>query len=65
MTPLPKRKLSTKRQGKRRESIRLTAPKLDKCKNCGEAVESHKVCRNCGYYAGRAVKTPKKKAEKK
>ncbi|MBP9670006.1 50S ribosomal protein L32 [Candidatus Woesebacteria bacterium] len=47
MTPLPKRKWSTRRQGKRRASIKLALPKLVKCTNCGQMKKSHTVCTNC------------------
>lgn len=47
MTPLPKRRLSTRRKGKRRAAISLTLPKLIKCKNCGQTKKSHNQCRNC------------------
>ncbi|MFZ2199251.1 MAG: 50S ribosomal protein L32, partial [Microgenomates group bacterium] len=44
MTPLPKRKWSTRRQGKRRASIKLALPQLTKCTNCGQMKKSHTVC---------------------
>jgi len=47
MTPLPKRRWSTARQGKRRASIKLELPKLVNCKNCGQPKKSHTVCKNC------------------
>ncbi|MEI8232867.1 MAG: 50S ribosomal protein L32 [bacterium] len=47
MTPLPKRKWSTRRQGKRRASIKLVLPKLVKCTNCEQMKKSHTVCTNC------------------
>ena len=47
MTPLPKRKWSSRRQGKRRASIKLALPQLLKCKNCGQMKKSHTVCANC------------------
>jgi len=47
MTPLTKRRWSTRRQGKRRASIKLTLPKLVKCTNCSQLKKSHTVCTNC------------------
>ncbi|MBT7913413.1 50S ribosomal protein L32 [Candidatus Bathyarchaeota archaeon] len=47
MTPLPKRRISTRRKGKRRAAIKLKLPKLVKCKNCGRIKKSHNICRNC------------------
>ncbi len=48
MTPLPKRRFSTRRQGKKRASIKLALPKLVKCKSCGQMKKSHTICKNCG-----------------
>ncbi|MBI3887459.1 50S ribosomal protein L32 [Candidatus Microgenomates bacterium] len=56
MTPLPKRRLSHKRQGKRRASFKVVGLALSVCKNCQKPVEPHRVCRNCGFYNGKAVK---------
>ncbi|HBD01931.1 TPA: 50S ribosomal protein L32 [Candidatus Collierbacteria bacterium] len=47
MTPLPKRRWSTRRQGKRRASIKLQLPQLTTCKNCGQSKRSHSLCANC------------------
>ena len=33
----------------------LEAKNISECPKCHEAVESHKVCRNCGYYNGKEV----------
>jgi large subunit ribosomal protein L32 len=53
---VPKRKLSKARKNKRRSNVwKLTAPALSKCKQCGELKLSHRVCGNCGYYNGRQV----------
>jgi len=50
MGALPKRKISTRRKGKRRQAIKLSLPKLVKCKKCGQKKLPHVVCRNCGNY---------------
>ncbi|MEI6690639.1 MAG: 50S ribosomal protein L32 [bacterium] len=47
MTPLPKRRWSTRRQGQRRATIKLALPNLVKCDNCGQDKKSHTVCTNC------------------
>jgi large subunit ribosomal protein L32 len=53
---VPKRKLSKARKNKRRSNVwKLTAPALAKCKQCGELKLSHRVCGNCGYYNGRQI----------
>lgn len=31
------------------------APTVVSCPRCKQPKESHRVCRNCGYYAGREV----------
>lgn len=66
MTPLPKRKLSRRRQGKRRAAIKLVLENNYACPNCGAAKLNHRVCPNCGQYKGRQVvvkKARKKKSE--
>jgi len=64
MTPLPKRKLSSRRQGKRRAAIKLTLPGIVACKNCGYFKKSHRVCPKCGFYGGKSVVKIKTKKEK-
>lgn len=64
MTPLPKRKHSTRRKGKRRAAIKLSKPQGGICPNCGAKIKSHTVCPKCGYYRGKSVITKKKIKEK-
>jgi large subunit ribosomal protein L32 len=53
---VPKSKLSSARQNKRRSNVwKLSAPALMKCPKCGEFKVPHRVCGNCGYYNGREV----------
>ncbi|MBI2325993.1 50S ribosomal protein L32 [Candidatus Collierbacteria bacterium] len=47
MAATPKRKLSTRRQGKRRSQIKLEAKKYLTCKNCGKPKLAHFLCQNC------------------
>ena len=47
MAPLPKRKHSTQRKGKRIKTRAKTLPKLVKCKNCSKLKLPHKICRYC------------------
>lgn len=58
----PKKRHSNARQGKRRAHIHLVASTVIKCANCGEAVQSHTVCSNCGFYRGKEVIVKKSKA---
>ena len=64
MAPLPKRRHSTRRGGKRKAAIALGLPTLAKCPNCGTMRIPHRVCKNCGFYDGKAVviKQEKKKS---
>ncbi|MBI5358550.1 MAG: 50S ribosomal protein L32 [Candidatus Amesbacteria bacterium] len=50
MTPLTKRRWSTRRQGIRRASIKLTLPTLIECKKCHELILPHRACKFCGSY---------------
>ncbi|MBI5019108.1 50S ribosomal protein L32 [Candidatus Gottesmanbacteria bacterium] len=65
MTPLPKRRASKRRQGKRDASIRMKLPGIMVCANCGKPRLPHRACKSCGYYAGRAVVIKKEKKIKK
>ena len=51
---VPKRKTSHARKMKRRSNVwKLETPtNIVKCPQCGEAILSHRVCNNCGYYKG-------------
>ena len=53
---VPKRKHSQARRDKRRSNVwKISAPALVKCPKCGEYKVSHRVCPECGYYKGREV----------
>ena len=53
---VPKRKTSKARRDKRRNNLwKLTAPALAKCDRCGEYKRPHRICPSCGYYNGREV----------
>ncbi|HIY09064.1 MAG TPA: 50S ribosomal protein L32 [Firmicutes bacterium] len=53
---VPKRKLSSARKNKRRSNVwKLSAPSFSKCTQCGELKVPHRVCPNCGYYKGKEV----------
>ena len=48
---VPKRKVSRARRDKRRSQVwKLSAPSFSRCKQCGELKLAHRVCGNCGYY---------------
>lgn len=63
MTPLPKRRLSKERQGRRRASISFNSTALTKCENCNALKIPHEVCKNCGTYKGVVVVAPKIKTK--
>ena len=53
---VPKRKLSSARKNKRRSNVwKLSAPSFSKCTQCGELKVPHRVCPNCGYYKGKEI----------
>jgi len=53
--PVPKRKTSKSKRGKRRTHQKVTAPNVVECPQCGEATLSHHACPSCGTYKGRNV----------
>jgi large subunit ribosomal protein L32 len=53
---VPKRKTSKARRDKRRNNLwKISAPALVKCPRCGEYKRTHRVCKACGYYGDRQV----------
>ncbi len=53
---VPKRRTSrSKRNMRRANHDKVTAPNLSPCANCGEPVLSHRACAACGHYDGRSV----------
>ena len=53
---VPKRKVSKARRDKRRSQVwKLSAPAFSRCPQCGELKLPHRVCGNCGYYKGKEV----------
>ena len=52
---VPKRKHSNSRTGKRRAHDARKVPELTFCPKCSQALPTHVVCPNCGYYQGRVL----------
>lgn len=53
---VPKKRVSRARRDKRRgQNWKLSAPALSRCTQCGELKAPHRVCGNCGYYKGKEV----------
>lgn len=48
MSPLPKRKHSTARKGRRMNAKKVTMTKLVKCSHCNQPKMPHRVCKKCG-----------------
>ncbi|MDQ3783985.1 MAG: 50S ribosomal protein L32 [Actinomycetota bacterium] len=55
---VPKRRKTGSKMRMRRAHWRVPAPTYSSCAQCREPKLPHRVCSNCGYYAGRqAVET--------
>lgn len=53
---VPKRKTSKARKNKRRSNVwKISAPALVRCPQCNEYKRPHRVCPNCGTYNGKQV----------
>ncbi len=53
---VPKKRTSRSRRDMRRANHdKITAPNLGPCSNCQELMVSHRVCPACGHYRGREV----------
>ncbi|MEX0993478.1 MAG: 50S ribosomal protein L32 [Solirubrobacterales bacterium] len=59
-TPMavPKKKQSRSRTNKRRSQHKISAPSYNECPQCHAARLPHRVCPQCGHYAGREVVKP-------
>jgi large subunit ribosomal protein L32 len=53
--PNPKRRHSKQRTAKRRSHDFLTPTGTSTCPKCSQPKLSHRACKNCGEYKGRAV----------
>lgn len=60
---VPARRTGKTAKRLRRSHLSLSAKNLVKCSNCGEMIESHQVCKYCGFYNGKKVIEIKAKAE--
>ena len=53
---VPKRRTSRmKRDQRRANHDKVTAPNLIPCPNCDDMMVPHRVCPSCGHYKGRQV----------
>lgn len=53
--PNPKRRHCSTRRDKRRAHDALTVKSRSSCAQCGDPKLPHRVCTNCGHYAGKKV----------
>jgi large subunit ribosomal protein L32 len=62
---VPKRRKSrAKRDQRRANHDKVTAPNLIPCPNCGDVMVPHRACPSCGHYKGREVVAGSEQAEK-
>jgi large subunit ribosomal protein L32 len=52
---VPKKKTSQSRKNMRRAHDALGVNAVSVCKNCGEIVRPHNVCKACGSYNGKQI----------
>ena len=52
---VPKGKVSKARKRSRRANWKLELPGIVECPQCHQMKQSHRVCKNCGYYNGKQV----------
>ncbi|MDR2098464.1 MAG: 50S ribosomal protein L32 [Rickettsiales bacterium] len=52
---VPKKKTSQSKKNMRRSHHALGSNAASVCKNCGEPVAPHNICKACGSYGGRKV----------
>jgi large subunit ribosomal protein L32 len=52
---VPKKRTSRTRRDKRRATHKVSAARLNECPRCHQPRLPHRVCPNCGTYAGREV----------
>ncbi|MBD5405276.1 50S ribosomal protein L32 [bacterium] len=52
---VPKKKTSQSRKNMRRSHDALSVNAVSVCKNCGEIVKPHNVCKACGSYNGKQI----------
>ena len=55
---VPKQRQSHSRTNKRRSQHKISAPALATCPRCGASRIPHRVCMECGTYAGREIVQP-------
>lgn len=53
---VPKRRTTrAKRDQRRAQHDRVSAPNVIQCPNCGDMMRPHRICGVCGHYKGRQI----------
>ena len=52
---VPKHKVSKSKRDKRRTHQKTAVPTTTTCPDCGEPIQPHHACPQCGTYKGRQV----------
>lgn len=53
---VPKRRTTrSKRDMRRAQHDKVTAPNVIACAKCGEPIIPHRVCPSCGHYKGKQI----------
>jgi len=55
---VPKQRQSHARTNKRRSQHKIPSPSIATCPRCGASRLPHRVCGECGTYAGREIFRP-------
>lgn len=63
--PVPKKKTTRAKRGKRRAHVKLIKPVLVLCPHCKKSILPHRICPYCGWYKGKEVMEIKVKKGKK
>ncbi|MBN8867291.1 MAG: 50S ribosomal protein L32 [Solirubrobacterales bacterium] len=56
---VPKKRTSRTRRDKRRATHKAAKARVNHCSHCHSPRLPHRVCPNCGQYAGREIVAPK------
>lgn len=60
---VPKRRTSRMKRNQRRANHdKVSAPNLVPCPNCGDVMVPHRVCDACGHFKGRQIVQGKEEA---
>ena len=60
---VPFRRTSKTAKRLRRTHFKLSVSGLVTCPNCGNMIQSHRVCPSCGHYNGKQVVSTENKAK--